>query len=478
MPTDDELRQLAAKMREDIPEFVRRRRRMEDFYYDEAQEKFWDITSGQLLGAKSVDGAIPKEWWPTTADSKGKLKAFKPSIAINDVETGLTVEGATWWPGKPKLIENIVCADSGIIRLRGARCFNTYVPPAWRKEDPGEEDVAEPTPWIEHVRKLFPVVEEQEHFFDFAAHMIQRPDEKVNHGLVLGGKQGIGKDTMLLPLRRGVGEHNAAEIDPDAIARPYNPYIRSVMLVINEVRPHDEDHKASGFYNQIKTLLASPPEMMAMEMKFFNPIYIRNLCHVILTTNEPLAMYIPDEDRRLFVMTSELPDPKLHDVFPENYFENLHNWLESGGAMNVVHWLDKRRYEFNPAAPPPMTSGKRLVIGSGLDVRRTLIDEVLERYSEVFDGDVIFARDLSDFVARGNLFDDRQAVAKILHAKSLHFKMDERGYDTIRPIHSTEWTNGKYRSRVAFCRKSVPRAEQYAAVEAALLKRPLLMEPL
>ena len=34
------------------------------------------------------------------------------------------------------------------------------------------------------------------------AHRVQRPHEKINHALVLGGDQGIGKDTLLEPVQR------------------------------------------------------------------------------------------------------------------------------------------------------------------------------------------------------------------------------------------------------------------------------------
>ena len=54
-------------------------------------------------------------------------------------------------------------------------------------------------PWCDLVRKLWP--DEAEHLFDYFAHRVQHPDEKINHALVLGGPPGIGKDTMLEPVK-------------------------------------------------------------------------------------------------------------------------------------------------------------------------------------------------------------------------------------------------------------------------------------
>jgi len=43
---------------------------------------------------------------------------------------------------------------------------------------------------------------------------VQFPAEKINHGLLLGGAPGIGKDTILAPVRQAVGEWNFQEATP------------------------------------------------------------------------------------------------------------------------------------------------------------------------------------------------------------------------------------------------------------------------
>lgn len=476
---DDELEKLAEEADEaDEATFTRRRRALEDFRYDEQQEKYWDTTTGTLLGGKSVDGAIPKSDWPLRPDGRsGKMIPFAPSAAINNIDTGLTVEGSTWWPGRPRFIENYVVTDRGAIPVKGAVCYNLYVPPS--RDDLRNNQ--NPDKWIDHVKFLWPDPAEHEHFFDFAAHMIQRPDEKVNHGIVIAGAQGIGKDTALLPLRKGVGDWNAAEIDPDTISRQYNGYVKSVMLVINEVRPHDEDHKASNFYNQLKPILAAPPDMLSMEVKYANTIYVRNLCHVLLTTNDPLTMYIPPEDRRLFVMTSPLPDPKTAPIFSPKYFDEMYAYLEDGGADSVIRWLLNRDIlHFNSGSPPPMTSGKKAIIDSAHQVRRTIADDIFESYCDVvFNGnqpEVVFIKDLIDFVSHANFFDDKDFALKTLQKKNFHFKMSERGYDMMRNPGANEWRRGKFRSRMAFLRRDVPRAEAVDRIEAELERRPMAFD--
>lgn len=457
--------ELLEKAERQPPAFVRRKRALSDFRYDEQQEKYWDITTGNLLAPKSVDGAIAPIDWPVGSDDK----PIRPSTAINNVDSGLTVEGSTWWPGKPRFIENFVISERGAMPLEGAVCYNSYIAPIRYSPRPG----VGPEMWIEHVKKLYPDPIEYEHFFDFCAHMIQRPDEKVNHGIVMAGAQGIGKDTALLPIRAGVGEWNAAEVGPDAITSNYNGHIKSVLLVINEVRPHDEEYKASNFYNLLKPLLASPPEMLPMTLKYANTIYIRNLCHVVLTTNDPLTMYIPAEDRRLFVMTSPLDDPKTSGEFPPDYFERMYDYFSKGGADAVIDWLARR--EVSRAAirnPPPLTRGKRAIIESAHQVRHSLADEIIEAFlNETHQGqkpEALFHRDLLAYISRSELFDDAREAARLLNAKNFHFKMHEHGYDMVRNPDATEWRRAKFRSRMGFALKGLSREKQIEALRREL----------
>jgi hypothetical protein len=54
------------------------------------------------------------------------------------------------------------------------------------------------------------------------AHRVQQPQEKINHALVLGGPQGIGKDSLLEPVKRAVGPWNVAEVSPQHVLGRFN----------------------------------------------------------------------------------------------------------------------------------------------------------------------------------------------------------------------------------------------------------------
>jgi hypothetical protein len=175
-------------------------------------------------------------------------------------------------------------------------------------------------------------------------------------------------------------------------------------------------------------------------------------------------------------MSSQLNDPKTSSQFPADYFDKLYAFLNDGGTESVVKWLSKRPLDHaRLRAAPPLSRGKKEIIESAIQVRRTPIDDIFERYvqektSGIRPG-VIFHRDLTAFVLASDFFDDTARLIGLLNAKNFHFKMAERGYTMFKNPNDSEWRRGKYRTRIAFLEKDVPVEERYAMVEAALADR-------
>ena len=143
------------------------------------------------------------------------------------------VEQMTWAPGLPQLVPDKLIGDGGWIDRKGATVFNLYRPPLIVLGDPSKAG-----PWLDHVRRIYPA--EADHIIAFLAHRLQRPEQKINHGLVLGGLQGIGKDTLLEPIKRAVGPWNFAEVSPQQVLGRFNGFLKSVVLRISEAKDMGE----------------------------------------------------------------------------------------------------------------------------------------------------------------------------------------------------------------------------------------------
>lgn len=450
-------------------QFRRREAAIEDYRYDKDQCLYWDTRCGRLYKAEAVDNSIPTDAWRTReAAVRGggvRLVRIKPSVDIARIENGLMVDGATWWPGKPQFIENELVTERGVLPLAGALTLNSYTAPT----PPSKLPTRTPDRWINHVKELFPDQLEHEHFFDYAAHMVQRPEEKVNHGIVISGAQGIGKDTMLLPLRLGVGEWNASEIAPDAVEERFNDYLQSVMLIINEVRPHNEEHRARSFYNRLKPLLAAPPDLLPMDRKNARIVYVRNVLRVFLTTNDHLTMHIPREDRRLFVMHSTLG----FGWERSGYFDGMYDWFRSGGMAAAIHWLRCRDIShFNPNKTPPVTRGKEQIMSAAEHVRRDIVSDAFDDLVEVL-GErprVFFPADLL-----AQSFEENDRLRTALKGKGLFHKIDELGYSVVRNPTGPKWEwrskEARFRATHAFVRKDVSPLESIDLIDAEGRKR-------
>ena len=93
------------------------------------------------------------------------------------------VEQLTWSPGLPMLIKDRLVSDGGWIERKGVTCYNLYRPPLIV---PG--NAAKANRWLDHVHRVFG--DDAAHIIKWCAHRVQRPQEKINHAIVLGGKSG------------------------------------------------------------------------------------------------------------------------------------------------------------------------------------------------------------------------------------------------------------------------------------------------
>ena len=103
------------------------------------------------------------------------------------------VEQMTWAPGRPQFIEDEVIREGGWVVQSGYTCINHYQPPK-----PHVKSSITPDLWLDHAHFL--LGDDTDHVINWLAHRVQRPNEKINHALVVGGGQGFGKDTCSNPL--------------------------------------------------------------------------------------------------------------------------------------------------------------------------------------------------------------------------------------------------------------------------------------
>jgi len=434
----------------------RRLARPRDYIFDKAQEAFWDLRNGTLHSEKAVDASIPQELWRVVVEEpparpegargrppQRRERLVPPSKDIMRVENDQFVEASTWWPGKPEIIRDVFVDDGGVRPSPGARIYNRYRPPP----EPLGADPEEAQRWVNHVKKLWPEQQEHEYFFDYCAHLIQCPDVKANAAIVLSGAQRIGKDAALYPVRGAIGNWNVANIEPDQLFSQFRPWLQTLMLVVNEVRPTKDEFHASSMYNILKPLIAAPPDTLPLDNKNEKLRYVINLMRVFLTTNDWMAMYIPPEDGRMFIMHSALQSYwHVHEGKPE-YFAELYGWFDAGGNEAVGAWLRARDIsQFNPKGALEKTSGWQAVAGTWEEPE----DGVMFALSALGWPDVVFGSELAN-----PQFDYYEEVLAMLKSpRKIGHRMQRAGYTLVKCPDDDRWRfrvgDKEFRSRLAF----------------------------
>lgn len=409
------------------------------------------IPTGELWPATSVNSRIPpvmaiNSVGQQALDDHGKPKKINASTWLDQERA---VEQMTWVPGEEKIIDGWLTSEGGWISRPGCACFNLYRPPAISRGNP---DGA--VRWVEHVERVYPA--EAKHIIQWLAHRVQRPEEKVNHALVLGGAQGIGKDTLLEPVKVAIGPWNFAEVSPQHLLGRFNGFVKSVILRVSEARDlGDVDRFA--FYDHMKTYTAAPPDVLRVDEKHMREYNVFNVCGVILTSNHKTdGIFLPADDRRHFVAWSDCN----RDDFANGYWNDLYAWYHAGGLNDVGAYLRTLDLsDFDAKAPPPKTEAFWAVVDSNRSPEDAEMADALERLSNPSATSLSALASSASEEFRGWL-QDRRNSRKVPH------RLEECGYEPIRNPSAKDglWKFSTGRAAV-YARKELSLRDRLGAAE-------------
>lgn len=366
------------------------------------------IPTRDMWPASSVDARVA---WP--ADSDGK--DIRPSKWL---DSNAAVEQMTWAPGLGKEIKDKLIDTGGWINQKGCTCFNLYRPPTIKHGDPKKAGK-----WIDHVKKIYPV--DSDHIINWSAHRVQRPEEKINHALVLGGKPGIGKDTLLEPVKEAVGAWNCQEIAPNAMLGRFNGFVKSVILRVSEARDLGDVNRYA-FYDHMKTIIAAPPDVIRVDEKHLREYPVPNVCGVIITTNyKTNGLFLPEDDRRHYVAWSDLDE----NPFDEKYWDDLWHWYYHGGFEHVAAYLAQHDLSgFNAKAPPPKTEAFWHMVNSN----RAPEDEELADILDVLKWPKAVTLESIKATARGKNYQDfAEWLDERKNRRKIPHRMEAAGYESV-----------------------------------------------
>ena len=297
-------------------------------------------------------------------DEDGEQVILKANAWLDQKQS---VEQMTWAPGEPLIIEDRLIHHGGWIDRFGCRTLNLYSPPLIELGDPAKAER-----WLEHTHLVFP--DQANHIIKFIAQRVRRPWEKINHGLLLHGPQGTGKDTIIEGAIPTIGPWNVSEVGPDQLLGRFNGFIKSVILRVSEARDLGDSDRYR-LYDHLKTLMAAPPDVLRCDEKHLREYAVPNVCGVVITSNHRDGIYLPADDRRHFVAWTEL----TKEYFTESYWKEMYAWYEREGYKHVAAYLTSLDIsDFNSKAPPPKTDAFWAVVDAGRSPEDAEMADALE----------------------------------------------------------------------------------------------------
>lgn len=298
-------------------------------------------------------------------DEKGRAKVWfykmDDVLAVLDDPTldfgFIMAEALAFSPGQPEISQDEL----------GRKVLNLWRPPGWQEVGPSKE----PAPFLEHVRYLFDGDEQAvDHILNFLGHLVQKPQERVNHAILLtSATKGIGKSTFGTIVRRLVGENNSRVAQTKDLKSQFDGWLMGKLIVqVDEIYEHGNWDLA----NKLKPLITEPT--VSVNVKYGPQVEVSNFARFIMFSNHSAPLDIEDGDRRYFIFESKAA------ARDDNYYEVLNAFIGSAEGMNAIYsyLMQRDLRSFRPFAAPPMTQAKRSIIDvSGNPLRQYIIDAVL-----------------------------------------------------------------------------------------------------
>jgi hypothetical protein len=307
----------------------------------------------------------------------------------------------------------------------------------WRNARPENLTAGDITPWLEHARTLIPNEEELEHIFNVMAYKVQHPEIKINHAVLHGGDEGSGKDTFWAPFLWAVcGDNlrNRGIMDNNSVNSQWGYQLESEILIINELKEPDAAARRQ-LANQLKPIIAAPPEMLPINRKGLHPYIMSNRLFVLAFSNDPVPISLASQDRRWFCIWSAAPR------IDAPVAQKIWSWYRAGGFAAIARWLYARDVsQFNPAAAPPMTEFKMNLVEHGMSMAESYLVEMMRNRSGEFSRGVIGSpfHSLCDRLAGSAPSGVKIPQAALLHA------LKESGWHDCGRLMSRDYPSKKH----------------------------------
>lgn len=266
--------------------------------------------------------------------------------------------------------------------------------------------------WLELAEHLFANAEERDALLDWMAYLLQHPGQKPNwHPLIGGQKHGTGKDSLLIPLVKGLGS-NVVTIRTGDLEDQWTWWAENKQLVVvSEMNSFER----RAIMNRLKSYMANPPYTVEINKKGIPQYEVPNLFGMIMFTNNEDAVALEKDDRRFFVIWTDA-GPLATRFYQEYHALFTHS---DEGPKAVVEFLKARdisQRDFQGRAPA--TEAKERMRQAALPVVEGYLQDAIDNEAGCFAKDLLSMDEVMDHlrVAQGSVKIGPQKVAVYLRS--------------------------------------------------------------
>ena len=422
MFTDDADAKIAEVERKELGR-VEKSKWYERFAYVQDDESYFDMQDRREVSRQTFNALFRH------------IKCMSLHAPTVRVEASISYDQNRQASGAKALVGITYAAGESVIVTRDGDLYGNR----WRNARPDVSDavVGDISMWMEHCQKLVPEPEELEHVLNIMAFKVQHPEVKINHAVLHGGDQGSGKDTMWAPFIWAVcGSHskNRGIMDNNSINSQWGYQLESEILLINELKEPDAATRRQ-LANQLKPIIAAPPEMLPINRKGLHPYMMANRLFVLAFSNDPVPISLDSQDRRWFCVWSAAARMDPTEA------KQMWDWYRHGGFKSIAAWLHARDIsQFNPSAPPAMTEFKANLVEHGMSIAESFLVEMLRARKGEFAKGVIGSplHSLCDRLAGSAPSNVKVPQAALLHA------LKEAGWVDCGRIKSRDFDTKKH----------------------------------
>lgn len=267
--------------------------------------------------------------------------------------------------------------DQPIVTVSGGRVGNLYVPPQWLEMD------EEPELFLRHIEFLIPDADERAWFMAWLAHKIQNPALRGFACVMVAEQFGVGRSLLkdflskMLPgavkpatLGQLIGKGSSADAT-------YNDWGSGCQfLTVEEAKDNMSADDFYKGYEKFKQIVDPRPVEMRVNPKFGRVRLEHLYFNALIFTNHADALSIPEDDRRIMVITN--PRQRKEADYYQPLFDEIR---DPNGVEHIrLYWYLRRYCVDRDVVYAPETRGKRTMENASKSSYDEIEDWILENW--------------------------------------------------------------------------------------------------